>query len=414
MFTTFCSYSFKTKTGGLALCSNSVSDFGIEGLVAEGRALEPYTTGEITTSKQSSVATVNVDDGGSGYTDPTVTIDPPASGSQAQAEAVVDGGEIISVAVTDGGDGYESTPNISVTGNGSGAELSIEMNKVGTITVDNLDGFTQPGGTTITRRPQVNSIVEIGGVERTIESWNDLGGGTYTVSFRPGVFTVTAGNTAPMYEMSNVNSGGHVFEFPGTGVTYNALPEYGGIPDQAQMIKEFGSGRVYHTSSDNFGNFYVGDQFQVNQQTGEVTLSTDQFNLSGLNAVGPFSVNGVTRGVQLREVSNRTDLVSNSGLNGNTVPTIAAVRSYFVDANRVLPNGGSTGEALLKDSNQNRDTSWEPVAQPSDIEDHRQNEVHNTDQPPQTHGDADHEYDVLVDGDAIDETDTIEFVTDGS
>ena len=351
-FTTFCTYGFKTKTGGEALLSNSVCDFGLEGLVAEGRGLDPYTTGDIVTDERSSVAAVSVNSGGSGYSDPTVTIDPPATGTQAQADATVNNGEIVNVTVTDSGSGYKSTPSVTVTGNGSGASLSAEMNNVGTITVENLDEIEQPGGITKTRRPEISSILSLptSSVEPIIQSWTENGDGTFDVSFQPAVGYVNASDTVEMFELSKVNSGGHTFEYPGTGVTYNALPEYGGVTDYSVMTNEFGVGRVFHTSTDERGNFYVGDQFRVNQQSGTVTLNTDEFNLSGLNAVGPFTVDGVTRGVQLREVSNRADMVSNSGLPGNTAPTIRAVREYTNDnfAENIHDNAAHS-EAFLAD-----------------------------------------------------------------
>jgi len=370
-FTTFCTYSFKCKTGGLGLISNSVSDLGKEGLVAEGRTLEPYTTGQISETKSSKVAAIKVDGGGRNYTDPTVTIDPPENGTQAQAEVVVDDdGEIVQVAITDSGSGYESEPDFTLEGEGTGANLRLEMNLVGTVSVENLDNISRPGGITRTRTPEVNSVIKLGDEEPVVSTWEELESGNYQVTFSPGVFSVDEGDDVEMYSLSTLNTGAHIFEYPGTGVTYNALPEYGGVPDYNKMINEYGVGKVYHTSSDQQGNFYVGDQFQVNQQTGEVTLNTDQFNLSGLNSVGPFEVDGVSRGVQLQEVTDRRDdLISNSGLDGNAVPTVGAVREWVQDIT---------------------DTKIE-----NKVEEHRSTEVHSEPQPPQEHSNDAHAVDFM-------------------
>jgi len=390
MFTTYCTFGFKCKSGGLALISNSVCDFGIEGLVSEGKQRTPYTTGTVTQDYFSQVAAVSVEESGSGYTEANtdIVIDPPANGSDtATAEAVVDNGSVVGAIVTNQGSGYESVPDITVNGDGTDATVTLQMDKVASVTVENLDEFTQPGGNIITRRPEINSVIELNGRERTINSWSE-DDGVYTINFRPGVFDVTGGTAAKFYQLSNINSGGHLFEFPGTGVTYNALPEYGGQIDLSQMTKEFGSGRTYHTSSDSFGNFYVGDQFEINQATGEVTLNTDQFNLSGLNSVGPFEINGVTRGVALREVSNRNDLVSNSGLPGNTVPTVRALREFFLARNRTVPNGGQDGEALVKQSADDRDADWQDVLTQSEFDSQ-----------------------IKVDGQPLDPSDTLNFKT---
>ena len=64
--------------------------------------------------------------------------------------------------------------------------------------------------------------------------------------------------------------------------------------------------------------------------TGEVTIDANSFNLSGLNAIGPFKRNGVAVGVVLQEVSNNTTLLNSQGLYGeDTVPTQYAVKGYI-------------------------------------------------------------------------------------
>ena len=106
------------------------------------------------------------------------------------------------------------------------------------------------------------------------------------------------------------------------------------MPVPANRIVELNNGRVYTSNTDELGNFAVGDQFSVNGTTGEVTINTNQFNLSGLNAIGPFSRNGgfSTVGVQLKEISNNTSLIASTGAaDGNTVPTQFAVKTYLED-----------------------------------------------------------------------------------
>ena len=119
-------------------------------------------------------------------------------------------------------------------------------------------------------------------------------------------------------------------EYGGSGVTYNALPKYGGVPIRTREINEFAPGRVFYSTVDNIGNLKIGDFFAVNQLTGEVTIDANSFNLSGLNAIGPFKRNGVAAGVVLQEVSNNTTLLNSQGLYGeDTVPTQYAVKGYI-------------------------------------------------------------------------------------
>jgi hypothetical protein len=117
----------------------------------------------------------------------------------------------------------------------------------------------------------------------------------------------------------------------GSGTNYDALPWNGGVPVPANAIVETNNGRVYSSNTNEKGDFKVGSQFEVDGTTGSVTINTDQFNLSGLNFIGPFSRNGgiSTVGEQLRELSNNTSLIASTGApDGNTAPTQFAVKTY--------------------------------------------------------------------------------------
>ena len=68
------------------------------------------------------------------------------------------------------------------------------------------------------------------------------------------------------------------------------------------MTNETDPGRVYYTATDELGNFYVGDQFKVDQATGNVTLDASAFNLSGLESLRLGSVGGLI-GASVNEFS---------------------------------------------------------------------------------------------------------------
>ena len=142
---------------------------------------------------------------------------------------------------------------------------------------------------------------------------------------------ITAGQKLDFRNRSQVSAPSHTFEFVGAGTNYDALPWNGGVPVPANAIVETNNGRVYSSNTNEKGDFAVGSQFTVDGTTGSVTINTDEFNLSGLNFIGPFSRNGgiSTVGEQLREVSNNTALIASTGASdGNTVPTPFAVRTY--------------------------------------------------------------------------------------
>ena len=150
------------------------------------------------------------------------------------------------------------------------------------------------------------------------------------VTVYPAPPSITTGDNVYFHQLSNISTGGLVMEYGGSGVTYNALPKFGGVPNRTKEIIEYAPGRVFYSTVDNIGNLKIGDFFAVNQLTGEVTIDANQFNLSGLSAIGPFKRNGVGVGVVLNEVSNNATLLNAQGITGeDTVPTQFAVKGYI-------------------------------------------------------------------------------------
>jgi hypothetical protein len=129
------------------------------------------------------------------------------------------------------------------------------------------------------------------------------------------------------YNFSLIRLTGHDFLFIGTGGT--STTNYPGIPSQGptpanQIVYTF-PGRVYYISTDEKGNFNVGQYFAVNQATGSATLNASAFNLSGLTSLRLGSI-GAQLGAQVDEFSTDGTLSANSNIK---VPTQAAVRTYL-------------------------------------------------------------------------------------
>ena len=87
-----------------------------------------------------------------------------------------------------------------------------------------------------------------------------------------------------------------------------------------------GGGRVFYTSTDQDGNFRVGELFAVEQATGTVTVNADLFELDGLTelSLGGIQVGGSA--VVIKEFSKDGTFVANSN---NIVPTQAAIIKYL-------------------------------------------------------------------------------------
>ncbi len=135
---------------------------------------------------------------------------------------------------------------------------------------------------------------------------------------------------------SQVRLTGHDFLNIGTGdkndTNYPGIPL--NAPNQLNEVRETGGGRVFYTSTDQDGNFRVGELFKVEQSTGIATLNADAFNLSGLNelALGGVSLGG--SGAVINEFSTDGTFFLNSD---SIVPTQKAIRTYIQSA---LGSGG--------------------------------------------------------------------------
>ena len=98
---------------------------------------------------------------------------------------------------------------------------------------------------------------------------------------------------------SIVNSSAHTWEYSGSGIDYNALPENGGKSDpDTEQISELG-GRVYSSGTNELGDFKVGDAITAFNRTGNIifnntvtigTLDSIRLSLSGGAVIEEFSV----------------------------------------------------------------------------------------------------------------------------
>jgi hypothetical protein len=332
-FTTFCTYGFKVANGGFANISNSVIDFGNYGLISKTYFPQTYNTGSSLETKTSTVSGFIIDENGAGYTGSiaSVTITGGGASVQATAEATVNAnGSIDEIVVLTGGSGYTAQPSVTIAPpTGAGAiQATTVAGKALISGVSEILMSLQSGS----RGIDISSNMILNGVDYLVTNVATVSGqaNQRRVTTYPAPPSITTGNNVYFHQLSNISTGGLVMEYVGSGVTYNALPKFGGVPVRTREINEFAPGRVFYTTVDNIGNIKVGDFFAVNQLTGEVTIDANSFNLSGLNTIGPFKRNGVGVGVVLQEVSNNTTLLNSQGLYGeDTVPTQYAVKGYI-------------------------------------------------------------------------------------
>jgi hypothetical protein len=352
-FTTFSSIGYWARGGGFANISTSVIDFGDIGLRSEGYYPGPngngYTTGKVGQSYRSTVATVDIVFEGSGYTtDFAVTIPQGLGpgGTAATGIARVTAGAVTRIDLTSVGSGYTSEPIGTfdvIGGTGTGARYGITLNKVPDMLI-----------TETSYKPQTGSGMLYNNVFYTVIGAIDGGEpGSWLVTFTPALVAADQDDIVRFHEISNLSTGGLVLEYVGSGITYNSLPVYGGIPESDNQVqdrnfdtnisnpaKKLGPGVIYYVTIDNTGDFNIGPFFGVNFVDGTVRFGGDGIELTNIRRIGPFKRNGVQVGTYADEISNDPTLthLAQPIYDTTTLTTQEAVREYFKQVSSdVLP-----------------------------------------------------------------------------
>ena len=235
----------------------------VEGGKVELDVLRPYE-GQVVyfDNRYQTLTKITVGSGGTGYANaPTVTItDPSTSGTwgvKATASANISGGRVKSFDIISDGRGYTSTPTITISGPDSGINTATAV---------------------LTMSPQYYAITEA----------TPLSGGISTITISENLpYAVGVGTTVPVFKQSKILASSHSFEYIGAGVTIgDALPHKGGLLIQANEIDDRAGGLTVFTSTDQTGNFRIGDGVIINQQTG--TISGKFYSKSLFSTMTPF------------------------------------------------------------------------------------------------------------------------------
>jgi hypothetical protein len=203
---------------------------------------------------------IRVSAGGTGYnSSPVVTIAAPSTdwGVQATAVAEVSNGSVTGIEIVSSGRGYTTAPTITISGPNVGINTS-------TATLELL--------------PTYYSVI----------SSTPVSSGICTITVSDNVpYAVGVGSTVPFFKQSRVLASGHSFEYIGSGTNINgALPAQGGVPIQDNEVDMRNGGLVVFTSTDQSGNFRIGDGVVVNQTTG--TISGTFYSKSLFSTMTPF------------------------------------------------------------------------------------------------------------------------------
>ena len=280
IFTICDDIAIYTASGGQCDITNSNSSFGNYGLYSVGvgdnttKSIYRYT-GTATTEATSrsnvitisgvgtnrpydgqscyfgtlyyNINTIQVDGGGSGYTgQPTVTISDPTgpNGVAAQASATVVNGSVTEINVLNSGSQY--------------------FNSGATVTIAGPAG----AGTTATA-----SVSNYQPIYYKVSSATLPSSGISTVSFLQTLNnTVSAGTTVYFARGSLQLASTISFEYVGAGTNiFTAKPALGGVVIPENKVVQIDGGTVTYTSTDQSGNFNIGDGIVINQSTGQIS-----------------------------------------------------------------------------------------------------------------------------------------------
>lgn len=286
LFGTFCHYHAKSLNGGQLNLSNCTTDFGRYGLIADGRSTSALFTGTTTGGPY----TGYVDNGDGTYVNGAVDV--TVTGLTTGWTTNQPGDTMI---MQIGSDFYPILSSSVVSGNQA------------TVTVLN---------------PQPN------------QRNNNLG-------LNPG--TVNDGTAVSFYLQSYISTGGHTFEFVGSGTDYRAHPNNGGRPDPTKKTTELGGtgvnsafngGRIWQSSTDEDGRFAVGDTLVVDQKTGYINIDPSAVASNVQSDLTP------TLGGDL-DVNGHKIVGDRAGGNGNVV--LETNGNSYISLNGFIIPGGSGG-----------------------------------------------------------------------
>ena len=207
------------------------------------------------------VSGVTVGSGGTGYTgNANITIESPTEpwGITATAVAEVVNGTVVSTEMISNGRGYGSVAPI--------------------VTFSSPDVGINTATGTATLIPTYY----------VISKSTPISSGICTITVTDNVpYAVGLGSTVPFFKQSRILASGHSLEYIGSGTNISsALPNQGGVPIQENEIDMRNGGLVVFTSTDQAGNFRIGDGVVINQQAG--TISGTFYSKSLFSTMTPF------------------------------------------------------------------------------------------------------------------------------
>ena len=304
IFTINCDIGIYADTGGSCDLTNSNSSFGNFGLYAVGIGSTeftgtvgtyPPTRGQTGVDAGSDIVTFeNVGNSRRPYDGQTLffKIDlgnyPDAVGTGAIQEPMIEVQEIV---VTNGGSGYSAASPPTVILRDSSDNSQQPKGPQGIIaelspTIDEVSGSIVAidivnSGRNYLSTQNLEVVIDGGSataevvtnpIYYAVDSATENSAGITTVTFTEFIpYQLFGTEQVSFRRISRILTSSHSFEYIGTGTDINtATPFTGGVPIKANEIVALDGAQIPFTSTDQKGNFDIGEGFQINQPTSTI------------------------------------------------------------------------------------------------------------------------------------------------
>ena len=189
------------------------------------------------------------------------------------------------IKVTNVGSGYNSPPTITISSPTSTSEWGVHATAVATIFQGRVDevelisngrGYTSLPTVTFSA-PDVGintatATLELLPTYYSIKESTPISSGICTITINENVpYALGVGNTVPFFRQSRTLASSHSFQYIGSGVDpVSSLPSRGGVTIQENEVDNRNGGLVIYTSTDQGGNFRIGEGVVIDQVSGTI------------------------------------------------------------------------------------------------------------------------------------------------
>ena len=294
LFTICDDIAVYTGDGGQCDLTNSNSSFGTKGLVSQGigdqtsKCIDRYSGSVSATAAQLQDVVVISEIGNNR----------PYSGQAIYFDKIYY--EVDSIVVSSGGTGYTAAPTVTID-SPTGPGIAVDSTAVANISngsITTIDIISN--GTQYTEVPNVvigspnvgintaTATAVLRPIYYSVSSATAPSAGVSTVTLATNLNNeISIGTTAYLSRRSFQIVSSQSFQYIGAGNTIEtAYPSRGGVTIQENEIIKLDGGEVVYTSTDQDGNFRIGDGVNIDQATGAIT--GDVYIRSLFSQVTPF------------------------------------------------------------------------------------------------------------------------------